>query len=160
MTTVTPATGVSCRVVTDTHALRAWCALTDRLYAGTPGFIPPLQQQLRDFYERKAPYFRHGDIEFLSVIRDGTVVARTTAHTNAKLDAKLGTKHLLFGFTEFFDDDAAFGALVDELDARARRLGATRLLGPVNLLPNQSGGVVTSMIAQSGSLGTCRALFK
>ena len=150
MTTVTPVDGVDCRVVTDTRALGAWCALTDRLYAGTTGFIPPLRQQLRDFYEQKAPYFRHGNVEFLSVVRNGAVVARTTAHTNAKLDAKLGTKHLLFGFTEFEDDDAAFGALVDELDARARRLGATRLLGPVNLLPNQSGGVVTSGYEQRG----------
>jgi hypothetical protein len=150
LTSVTPVERVSCRVVTDTRALRAWCALTDRLYAGTTGFIPPLQQQLRDFYEQKAPYFRHGNLELLSVIRDGAVVARTTAHTNAKLDAKLGTKHLLFGFTEFEDDDAAFGPLVDQLDARARRLGATRLLGPVNLLPNQSGGVVTSGYGQRG----------
>jgi hypothetical protein len=136
--------------VTDKRAFREWCALTDRLYAETPGFIPPLQQQLRDFYERKAPYFRHGDIRFLSVVRDGVVVARTTAHTNAKLDAKLSMKHLLFGFTEFVDDDAAFGTLVDELEARARQLGATRLLGPVNLLPNQSGGVVTSGYERRG----------
>jgi hypothetical protein len=100
MTTVTPAEGIACRVVTDTRALRAWCALT--------------------------------------------------AHTNAKLDAKLGTKNLLFGFTEFVDGDAAFGTLVNGLDARARRLGATRLLGPVNLLPNQSGGVVTSGYEQRG----------
>jgi hypothetical protein len=151
LTTVSPAAErVECRVVADRRALREWCALTDRLYAETPGFIPPIQQQLRDFYERKAPYFRHGDIQFLSVIRKGVVVARTTAHTNAKLDAKLGSKHLLFGFTEFANDDAAFGALVDELSATARRLGATRLLGPVNLLPNQSGGVVTSGYEQRG----------
>jgi hypothetical protein len=144
------AEGFACHLVTDKRAFREWCALTDRLYAETPGFIPPLQQQLRDFYEQKAPYFRHGDIRFLSVVRDGVVVARTTAHTNAKLDAKLGMKHLLFGFTEFVDDDAAFGALVDELEAEARRLGAARLLGPVNLLPNQSGGVVTSGYEQRG----------
>ncbi len=151
MTTVaSTAPGVVCRVVTDRRELRDWCALTDRLYAETPGFIPPLRQQLRDFYERKAPYFRQGQIEFLSVVRDGVVVARTTAHTNAKLDAKLGAKHMLFGFTEFFDDDAAFGVLVNELEARARRLGATGLLGPVNLLPNQSGGVVTSGYEQRG----------
>jgi hypothetical protein len=105
---------------------------------------------LRDFYEKKAPYVRDGEIAFLSIVRDGVVVARSTAHTSSKLDAKLGAKHLLFGFTEFVDDDAAFGSLVDELDASARRLGATRLLGPVNLLPNQSGGVVTSGYEQRG----------
>src|SRR5690348_16877207 len=59
--------------------LRRLVALTDRLYADTPGFIPPLRQQLDDFYAGKAPYFRHGQIRFLSAVRDGVVVARTTA---------------------------------------------------------------------------------
>lgn len=124
--------------------LEEWIALTDRIYAGTPQFVPPLRRQLRDFHARKAPYFRSGDIELLSVVRDGVVMARTTAHTSAKLDAKLGARHLLFGFTEFVDDAEVFDALVAELLRRARLAGATGLFGPVNLLPNQSGGVVTS----------------
>ena len=141
---------VECRVVADRRSFDEWCALTDRLYADTSGFIPPLRQQLADFYAGKAPYFRHGQIRFLSAVREGVVVARTTAHTNDKLDAKLGTKHLLFGFTEFAEDDEAFAALVAELHSRARELGAERLLGPVNLLPNQSGGVITSNYERRG----------
>lgn len=132
------------RTVSSPRELDEWIALTDRLYADTPQFVPPLKQQLRDFHARKAPYFRHGDIDFVSVVRDGVVVGRTTAHTNSKLDAKLGAKHLLFGFTEFVDDDEVFTSLADELRRRARLVGATHLFGPVNLLPNQSGGVVTS----------------
>lgn len=132
------------------HELDEWIALTDRLYAATPQFIPPLRQQLRDFHARRAPYFQFGDIELLSVVRDGTVVARTTAHTNTKLDAKLTERQLLFGFTEFVDDGEVFAELLAALEARAREIGATRLLGPVNLLPNQSGGVVTSGYEERG----------
>jgi GNAT superfamily N-acetyltransferase len=139
-----------CRVVSNQRELAEWIGLTDRLYAGTPQFIPPLRQQLRDFYARKAPYFAYGEIEFLSVIRDGAVVGRTTAHTYSKLDEKLGAKQLLFGFTEFVDDESVFGALVEALDDRARKIGASRLFGPVNLLPNQSGGVVTSGFERRG----------
>ena len=141
---------VECRTVSSRRQLDDWIALTDRLYAGTPQFVPPVRQQLRDFHAQKAPYLRHGDIELLSLVREGAVVARTTAHTNAKLDAKLAGPHLLFGFTEFVDDDAVFAALVDALESRARRLGARRLFGPVNLLPNQSGGVVTSGYDERG----------
>ena len=36
------------------------------------------------------------------------------------------------------------------LDERARRIGASSLFGPVNLLPNQSGGVVTSGYEKRG----------
>src|SRR5919204_298768 len=97
---------VSCRVVGEEGELRDWIGFTDRLYARTPQFIPPVRQQLRDFYRREAPYFRYGD----------TVVS----------------------------------ALVDELTARAERIGADRLFGPVNLLPNQAGGVITSGFDQRG----------
>jgi hypothetical protein len=132
------------RAVSSGRELDEWIALTDRIYADTPQFVPPLRGQLRDFHARKAPYFRYGDIDFVSVVRAGVVVGRTTAHTNSKLDAKLGARHLLFGFTEFADDAEVFDALVDELLRRARPAGAKGLLGPVNLLPNQSGGVVTA----------------
>jgi hypothetical protein len=135
---------LTARPVSSRRELDEWIALTDRVYAGIPQFVPPVRQQLRDFHARTAPYLRYGDIDFLSVLRDGDVVARTTAHTSSKLDAKLGAQHLLFGFTEFVDEDAVFATLVGELEERARRIGASRLFGPVNLLPNQSGGVVTS----------------
>ena len=130
--------------------LDEWIGLTDRLYADTPQFIPPLRQQLRDFHAKKAPYFRFGDIELLSVVLDGTVVGRTTAHTNTKLDAKLGVRQLLFGFTEFVDEEQVFATLVGALEHRARRIGAGGIFGPANLLPNQSGGVVTSGYGERG----------
>jgi len=141
---------VECRTVSSRRDLDDWIAFTGRLYAGTPQHVPPLRQQLRDFHARKAPYFRFGDIELLSIVRDETVVARTTAHTNTKLDAKLTERQLLFGFTEFVDEEEVFAELLRALEARARRLGATRLFGPVNLLPNQSGGVVTSGYEERG----------
>ena len=140
---------IEVRPVESSRELRDWCALTDRLYAAAPGFVPPMRQQLRDFHAGKAPYLRHGEIEFLSVVRDGELVGRTTAHTNAKLDAKLGAPHQLFGFTEFVDGDV-LGAIAAALEARGRARGATRLFGPVNLLPNQSGGVVTAGFENRG----------
>ena len=140
---------IEVRPVGSPRELRDWCALTDRIYATASGFVPPVRQQLRDFQSGKAPYLRHGEIEFLSVVRDGELVGRTTAHTNAKLDAKLGAPHQLFGFTEFVDEDV-LGAIAAALEARGRARGAARLLGPVNLLPNQSGGVVTAGFENRG----------
>jgi hypothetical protein len=138
------------RTLSGKRELREWLDLTNRIYAETPGFVPPIRQQIGDFFAGTAPYLRHGGIRFLSVLDRGRVVARTTAHWNAKLDAKLGRPHLLFGFTEFVEDDAVFGALLGGLEAHAREIGATRLLGPVNLLPNQSGGVITSGYGERG----------
>jgi GNAT superfamily N-acetyltransferase len=146
---VLTASRTECVTVSSRAELKEWIGLTDRIYAGDPCFIPPFRQQFVDFYERKAPYFRYGEIEFLSAVRHGRLVGRTTAHTSSKLDAKLGERSLLFGFTEFVDDEA-FAVLAAELEARAKTLRATQLFGPVNLLPNQSGGVVTSGYGRRG----------
>jgi hypothetical protein len=76
----------------------------------------------------------------------GAPVGRTSVHRSAALDAKIGP-HQLFGHTEFVDDDAVFGALVDAIAGRA---GELPLFGPVALLPNQTGGVITSGFAERG----------
>jgi GNAT superfamily N-acetyltransferase len=141
---------IEVRPVESTRDLRAWCALTERIYSDAPGFIPPIRQQLRDFHSGTSPYLDREDIVFLSVLRDGELVGRTTAHRHRKLDERMGMRHLLFGYTEFVDDPAVFAAIADELTLRARGAGAARMLGPVNLLPNQSGGVVTSGFDERG----------
>jgi hypothetical protein len=84
----------------------------------------------------------------LYVVRDGTgrVVGRTSVHRDAAFDAKAGPRQL-FGHTEFVDDDAVFGAL---LAAATDRAEGRALFGPVALLPNQTGGVITSGFAERG----------
>ena len=76
--------------------------------------------------------------------RTGTVVARTTLHTDAAFDAKVGDRFQLFGATEFVDDPAVARALFAGIAAAARAAGRTATFGPVGLLPNESGGVITS----------------
>ncbi|MCZ7438167.1 GNAT family N-acetyltransferase [Micromonospora sp. WMMC241] len=119
--------------VTGRSALRDFLTLTDRLYANEPRYVPTPRQQIRRWWRDGVPMY---------VLRDatGAVVGRTTVHTDADLDAKLGRRCQLFGLTEF-TAPAARG-LFDAIDAHA---GADRdlLFGPVALLPNQAGGVIT-----------------
>jgi hypothetical protein len=89
----------------------------------------------------------HARTAELLLVRDGAaVVGRTSVHRDAAFDAKVGPRQL-FGHTEFADDDAVFAALVDAVAARA---GGRPLFGPVALLPNQTGGVITSGFAERG----------
>ena len=73
----------------------------------------------------------------------GTVVGRCTAHAHAGVDAKLGFPTLLFGALEFAHRDA-FEALMATIDEHAARTGKTHIMGPVSLLPNETGGVVVA----------------
>ncbi|MGC4746619.1 hypothetical protein ACLQ28_13285 [Micromonospora sp. DT201] len=84
----------------------------------------------------------------LFVVRDrrGEVVGRTSIHRSAPFDAKVGPRQL-FGHTEFVDDDDVFTAIMDAVEGRA---DGRHLFGPVVLLPNQTGGVITSGFAERG----------
>ncbi|GGA65807.1 hypothetical protein GCM10011490_15570 [Pseudoclavibacter endophyticus] len=113
--------------------------------------VPLQESSLRSWRERGAPggepvelfLARRGDPE------TGEVVGRTTIHADARLDAKLGTRATLFGATFA----ATAGDLRDLLSAIERRAGddgSAELFGPVSLLPNQMGGVITSGFGERG----------
>ncbi|MFC4120923.1 hypothetical protein [Nonomuraea zeae] len=120
--------------------LREFLALTDRVYAGEPRFVPPLHAQVRTWH-------RQGVGLFL-LRRNGQVVARTTLHTDAALDAKLGRATQLFGLTEFVAEAAE--ELFDGICAAGAAGGRQAAFGPVSLLPNQAGGVITGGFGERG----------
>ncbi|MEV4481370.1 GNAT family N-acetyltransferase [Micromonospora coxensis] len=126
--------------VVDRRGLRDFVALTDRVYADEPRHVPTPHQQIRRWWRDGVPMY---------VLRDGSgaVVGRSTLHTDAAFDAKLGRRCQLFGLTEFTAPAAR--PLFEALTARADG-GRETLFGPVALLPNQAGGVITSGYADRG----------
>ncbi|TQL56074.1 hypothetical protein [Subtercola boreus] len=113
--------------------------------------VPLLEASIRSWFTGRSPHPEPIDL-LLARDSSGTVVGRTTSHTDRRLDAKFGERLQLFGATEFRDGEAA-SALFAELDRRARaRSGgsADALFGPVSLLPNQAGGVITSGFGERG----------
>jgi len=141
-------TGSSLRVepVVDEAGLEAFLALPGRLRSAAERRldVPVLRPTIKRWYAARGAHARYGPVR-LVLVRDGAgeVVGRSCLHHSPKLDARLGADAQLFGLTEFADR-AALGALAAYLESEARRAGRTRLVGPVALLPNQTGGVVTS----------------
>ncbi|MEV0131099.1 hypothetical protein AB0H83_21870 [Dactylosporangium sp. NPDC050688] len=126
--------------VTGRAALRAFCEVPLRLHPADR-YVPLADSVI-------AGWHRSGAAElFLARDASGTAVGRTIVHRSAKFDAKLGRRHQLFGLTEFRDEPTA-AALFDLVAARGRDTGA--LFGPVGLLPNQTGGVITSGFDERG----------
>ncbi|MFI6503259.1 hypothetical protein [Nonomuraea typhae] len=131
---------MSLRFVESRRDLRAFLELTDRIYDGDPRHVPPLRAQVRAWHRR--------GVRLAVLTRGGRVVARTTLHTDGKLDAKLGVAAQLFGLTEF--EEGAGEELFDAICAHGRAAGRQAAFGPVSLLPNQSGGVITSGFGERG----------
>ncbi|XVQ11382.1 hypothetical protein ACQP1W_02050 [Spirillospora sp. CA-255316] len=126
--------------------LRRFIAFTRRVYGRDPCHVPVLAQQVRGWHRGEVPGVR------LHLLRDaaGRVVGRTTLHADADFDAKLGRRLQLFGLTEFLDEDGVAEALFDAICEAGRAAGRDAAFGPVSLLPNQSGGVITSGFAERG----------
>lgn len=131
--------------VTSTADLRAFVDLPLRLHPRDL-VVPLLAETVEAWWRGRSP---HPEPVTLLLARDaaGAVVGRTTVHTDARLDERLGSRSLLFGATEFADEAAA-RALLAELERRGS--GHEQLFGPVSLLPNQTGGVLTSGFAERG----------
>lgn len=129
--------------------LRAFVDLPLRLHPRTR-YVPLWQDSIRRWWNGKGPHTAHGDVDLL-LARDatGAVVGRTTLHTDDRMDAKLGTPTQLMGATEF-TGAAALRAMTAHAEERARAAGRRAVLGPVSLLPNQTGGVITSGFDERG----------
>lgn len=121
-----------------------FCDLPPRLHP-RDRYVPAIRQVLADLWRGRGPHSRYGPVEF-HLVRDaaGRTVGRTCLHTNPKFDDKLGAAHQLFGLTEFTDDPEVAATLFHLAEERARTNGRQALFGPVALLPNQTGGVITS----------------
>ncbi|PPF35322.1 hypothetical protein [Pseudoclavibacter sp. AY1H1] len=109
--------------------------------------VPVLESTLRSWWKDK--HAHESAVELLLAYRGGVPVARAVTHTSSALDAKLGSSLQLFGAVAAADAEA-LGAIVGAVEERAAMAGRHELLGPVTLLPNQVGGVITSGFGERG----------
>ncbi|WP_068482426.1 hypothetical protein [Pseudoclavibacter helvolus] len=109
--------------------------------------VPVLESTLRSWW--KGRHAHESPVELLLAYREGTPVARAVTHTSAALDAKLSSSLQLFGAVAAADAEA-LGAIIGAVETRAANAGRSELLGPVTLLPNQVGGVITSGFGERG----------
>jgi GNAT superfamily N-acetyltransferase len=131
--------------VRDRKGLREFCALPLRLHP-RDRYVPMARAAIAGWWRGGGP---HEPVALYLVRDGGDVVGRTCVHREPALDAKLGRRAQLFGLTEFVDDDAA--ATLFDLITHCGR-GTRALFGPVGLLPNQTGGVITSGFDERGFL--------
>ncbi|MHA6761611.1 hypothetical protein [Streptacidiphilus sp. PAMC 29251] len=143
--------------VTSPAELREFCDLPLRLHPPEL-YVPVPERRIRAWYRGSGPQRRYGPVD-LYLARDGRgrVVGRTCLHRNTDLDVRVGRPVQLFGLTEFTDltpdgDDPA-KELLDLAEQAATVSGCDLLLGPVELLPDQSPGVLTSGFAERGLSG-------
>ena len=123
--------------------LREFCAVPAWMTPAEVASRVPLLRSDMVAWHRGKSWFPGPVTLLLARDAGGAVVGRCTVHAHAGMDAKLGFPTLLFGALEFAHRDA-FEALMATIDEHAARTGKTHIMGPVSLLPNETGGVVVA----------------
>lgn len=132
--------------VADEAGLAEFLRLGRETYEGRA--VPLLERTVRAWFRGTSP---HPHRIALLLVRDdaGEHVGRAIAHRDDRLDARLGTRALVFGALAA-PDASVLDTLLDDIERRARAAGATELFGPAQLLPNQSGGLITAGFEERG----------
>ncbi|MFH1176064.1 MAG: N-acetyltransferase [Acidobacteriota bacterium] len=131
-------------LVASKSELRQFVNLPWRLYAGDPCWVPPLKKQVREYLDRRHPFYANGaaDRELFLAWRGGRVAGRIAAITNRAHNEFHGDHWGFFGFFECEDDAAAAGALLGAAGDWVRARGCDALVGPVNPSTNYEAGLL------------------
>jgi hypothetical protein len=128
--------------VEDKRDLRAFIDLPKRLYAGHAGYVPHLDLERRDTFNRKKnPYFQHAEARLWLARRGARVVGRISAQVDQAHLERYQDSTGLFGCLDAEDDPAVFSALFGAAEAWLRGKGLARARGPFTLSINEEVGL-------------------
>lgn len=133
------------------HTVRALAA-TDTLpfikaqwsfYANDPRWVAPLIMDRKKLLNQKVnPFYTHAELQMFLAERNGTVVGRIAAITNANHNAAHNDSVGFFGFFECIQDQAVATSLFSAAEQWLRERGKTDIRGPVNPSMNDEVGLL------------------
>jgi hypothetical protein len=125
--------------VTTARAMRQFIRLPRELYRGMPGFVPPLDMERGELFDRKkGSFFNHGEASFWIARRGPQAVGRISAQIDPFAPPGLGS----FGALDAADDPEAVARLLGEAEGWVRARGASRIRGPFTLSINGEAGLL------------------
>lgn len=125
------------------RAREDFIALPRRLYAGRPGFVPPLHSERRAALSpRKNPYFQHAEVRLWVAYRGGVPVGRISAQVDSLFRGRHDAEAGHFGFLDAVDEAAVFAALTGAAESWLAERGMRRALGPFSLSINEECGLL------------------
>lgn len=112
------------------------------LYAGEPNWRAPLRMERKAQLSDKSPGMRAISARFFVAIRNGDIVGRIAAFTNALHDAQHGNDTGFFGYFDAIDDPGVADALMTSAKDWVRSQGRNRLVGPAMMSVNEEVGLL------------------
>jgi hypothetical protein len=120
--------------------LRDFLDVVDRVYAGDPNYVRPLDLEISGRLSRKSPFFAHADGVAFTAHYHGLCVGRATAQIDQAYNERYSTRTGFFGLLDTVDDQEVCTALLDRAAAWLRERGMTQMLGPFSMSTNEEIG--------------------
>jgi Acetyltransferase (GNAT) family len=126
----------------DRAGLRRFLRVPYGVYRNDPHWVAPLLSDRRQVLGPDNPFFRHAQMALWVATRAGRDVGSVAGIVDEHHNARHRETTAFFGFFESVDDIAVSQLLLDAVRGWARRLGMTRLLGPMNPSINEECGLL------------------
>ena len=123
---------------------KAFIQFPKGLYKGNPHWVAPLDMDMKVMLNpKKHPFYEYGTIEPFLALRDGKVIGRIAAVTNALYAEHHDAETAFFGFFECINDQSVADALFDHATDVLKSKGFSKVHGPASPSCNYDFGLLT-----------------
>ncbi len=112
------------------------------LFRAQPGWVDPLDMEVRRFISARHPFRLHGDAELLLAVRGRAVVGRMLVSDDPRYNELHGTNAGCFGMFHCVDDQSVANQLLDGGTRWLRERGRETLMGPIDYSTNYQAGLL------------------
>jgi hypothetical protein len=127
----------------DKKQVRRFVDLPFRIYADCPQWVPPLNvDAYNQFNRKKHPFHEHSDMDFFLAVRDGQDVGRIAAIENKPYNQYHNKKTANFFLFECENDMEAAAALFHTSFDWAKSRGLDTMIGPKGMGPLDGYGIL------------------
>lgn len=123
------------------------------VYKGCKAYVPDLESDVRRLFDRR----HNAGLEFSEVqpfvaYCGAKAVGRIVGVVNSKANSTWSTQNVRFSMPEFVDDPEVSRALIDAVAEWGRKLGMTRLQGPMGITDFDKEGMLVEDFHLTGSM--------
>jgi hypothetical protein len=130
--------------------IRAFIDLPPRLYAGQPGYQPPMRMDRALLLDpRKGAFFKQGRVQYWLARRDGALVGRISAQVGQEKAVGMPEGAGMFGCLDSIDDAQVVGALLQAAQDWLREQECSHIYGPMLLDINGEPGLLVEGFEES-----------
>lgn len=124
------------------------------LYKGNPYYIPPMYMDEKKIFGKNYVYNTSCDSVFFNAYKDGVIAGRVQGIIQKDANAKNSQKRARFTRIEGIDDPEVFKALMDAVEAWARKNGMDTMQGPIGYSDLEKEGLLIEGFETPGNFVT------